>query len=117
VERLDRGGRSLAAWRAALVDLARAGSSYRVAGLSPDDLAAVVGSPEAAVDRRIGAAIALRASGHPGAGERIRIAAERCASARVRAALQRVSEGAEEDEAVAEALAIEEGEAAARRRA
>jgi hypothetical protein len=35
----------------------------------------------------------------------------------VRAALQRVSEGAEEDEAVAEALAIEEGEAAARRRA
>jgi hypothetical protein len=107
---LDRAGRSIAEWRAALAALARRGVDYRGAGLSAEDLEALLVSPDATAERRLAAAVALSASKHPGAPERIRIAAAQCASERLRIALEKLGEGEEDDAAIAEAL---EGEAAA----
>ncbi|MFT3763980.1 MAG: hypothetical protein QM820_00410 [Minicystis sp.] len=102
---LDRRGRSVAEWSASLAGLARAGSSYRAVGLSPDDLAAIVVSPDVTPERRLGAALALHAAGDPAAPDRIRNAAAQCASGRLRIALERVGDGAIDQEAIDEALA------------
>jgi hypothetical protein len=120
LELLDRRGRSIAAWSEALTGLARVGASYRATGLSADDLAAIVTSPEATPERRLGAALALHAAGHPAAAERIRVAAAQCASGRLRIALEKVGDGTPDlhaiDEALAETEAIAEAEAGAARR-
>ncbi len=105
LELLDRKGRSVAEWSKSLESLARAGSSYRAVGLSADDLEIIVTSPEVSPERRLGAALALRASGYAAAPERIRIAAAQCASSRLRIALERVGEGAVDLEAISDALA------------
>jgi hypothetical protein len=105
LELLDRKGRSVADWSRSLESLARAGSSYRAVGLSADDLEIIVTSPEVSPERRLGAALALRAAGHLAAPERIRVAAAQCASSRLRIALERVGEGAVDLEAISEALA------------
>lgn len=105
LELLDRRGRNLSEWTAALSTLARAGSSYRAVGLSADDLAAIVVSPDVTPERRLGAALALQAAGDPAAAERIHTAAAQCASGRLRVALERVGEGAVDHEALEEALA------------
>jgi hypothetical protein len=102
---LDRRGRTVGDWSAAVTGLARAGSSYRAVGLSADDLAAIVVSPDVNPERRLGAALALRAAGDPAAGERIRVAAAQCASGRLRVALERVGEGEVDARAIEEALA------------
>jgi hypothetical protein len=111
LELLDRRGRSVAAWRAALAELARRGTSYRDVGLSVDDLEAVIGSPDATAERRLAAAVALRAAAHPAATTLIRVAASQCASQRLRVALEKVGTGEDDDAALAEALG--EGEIAA----
>lgn len=105
LEMLERRGKSVADWTVALAGLTRAGSSYRAVGLSADDLDAIVASPDVTPERRIGAALALRGAGHPASGDRIRVAAAQCASARLRIALERVGEGAVDVEAITEALA------------
>src|SRR5262249_2234981 len=102
LEQLDRRGRSIAEWRAALGAIARRGEDYRSAGLSAEDLDALLSSPHATVEHRIAAAVALSVSKHPAAPERIRIAASQCASERLRVALEQVSEGSEDDAAIAE---------------
>jgi hypothetical protein len=112
IEQLDRAGRSVPEWRAALSALARRGVDYRAAGLSADDLEALLASPDATAERRLGAAVALSASKHPAAPERIRIAAAQCASERLRVALEKLSDGEEDDAALAEALGEEEAERA-----
>src|SRR5262249_10580900 len=94
-------------WRSALGALARRGVDYRAAGLSPDDLSALLASPDATPERRLGAALALAASKHPAAPERIRIAAAQCASERLRVALESVTAGGDAA-ATAEALAEED---------
>jgi hypothetical protein len=104
LDRLDRAGRSIAEWRASLAALARRGVDYRGTGLSAEDLDALLTSPDATPERRLAAAVALSASKHPGAPERIRIAAAQCASERLRIALEKVGEGEEDDAAIAEAL-------------
>lgn len=111
LELLDRKGRNVSDWSAALSTLARAGSSYRAVGLSADDLAAIVVSPDVTPERRIGAALALSGAGDPAAPERIRIAAAQCASGRVRIALEQVSAGRIDHAAIDEALAETEAEA------
>ena len=111
LELLERRGKSVADWTVALAGLTRAGSSYRVVGLSADDLDAIVASPDVTPERRIGAALALRAAGHPAATDRIRVAAAQCASTRLRVALERVGEGAVDIEAITEALAETEAQA------
>ena len=105
LELLERKGRSVADWTSAVAGLARAGSSYRAASLSAEDLDAIVTSPDVTPERRIGAALALSNAGLPSAGERIRVAAAQCASPRLRIALERVGEGDVDHEAIREALA------------
>ena len=108
LQQLDRAGRSIPEWRASLAALARRGVDYRAAGLSAEDLEALLVSPDATPERRLAAAVALAASKHPAAPERIRIAAAQCASERLRVALEKVSEGDDDDAAIAEALDEEE---------
>src|SRR5262249_33072149 len=106
-----RGGRSVRDWRASLREIARRNATYRSTGLSPEDLQAVLESPTASVERRIGAAIVLteRATeGRSGLLGRIRIAAEACACERVRVALERVAEGELDDAAIEGAISAED---------
>jgi hypothetical protein len=109
---LEPRGKPLPAWREALRGLVARPGDYRRAGISEDILLSVVEDPDAAPERRIGAALALRASGREEAGPRIRVAAEACASERVREALERAAED-ELDEATLE-RALKDAEAARR---
>jgi hypothetical protein len=90
-ELLDRAGRSLEEWREALAGLV-GGQGYRRTSLTAEDLIGVLEDPRTAPGRRIGAAVALRASGHPEARARIRIAADACGSDPVREALESAAE-------------------------
>jgi hypothetical protein len=101
---LDRRGRSLADWRAALRRLGGGESSYRRRVVPREALEAVLGDAAASTERRIGAAMAL---GGGEAGTRLRIdrAVAACADERLRAALAAAATDAE-------ALAEEEIEAA-----
>jgi hypothetical protein len=108
IARLDRHGRSAAAWREALRALSASAESYREqGGLDRDALVAVLESPAAPVERRIGAAVALAAGGDAEARARVRVAAEACANERVRIALARAAEDALDDEAIEAAVAAE----------
>jgi hypothetical protein len=109
-EVLARGGRTLAAWREALARLVQDASAYRAAAMSEDDLAALMTSPNAEPEHRIGAALALAAGGDA-PKERVRVAASDCASPRMRVALERIADGHDDERAVEEAL---EDEAARR---
>jgi membrane protein implicated in regulation of membrane protease activity len=104
LEVLDRRGRAVSDWLRALADVARAGTSYRSVGLTAEDLEAIVQSPDVTPERRIAAALALRAASPDTAPERLRIAAAQCASPGVRVVLEQASEGEVEESAVAEAL-------------
>jgi len=108
LDQLDRRERSLPEWRASLAALARRGADYRAAGLSSEDLQTTLASPDATAERRIAAAVALSASKQPGAPSLIRVAAAQCASEHLRVALEKVSEGDEDDAAIAEALGEQE---------
>jgi hypothetical protein len=66
----------------------------------------------ASAERRIGAALALAATGDDAQRERVRIAASACASPRMRIALERIAGGDADDQAVDEALATEAEQAA-----
>jgi hypothetical protein len=91
-ELLDRGGRSLEAWRAALGRLLQRGAQYRSAAISDDDVLGVLEDPAARPALRIGAALALRESADPDARRRVRIAAAACADEETRAALEAAAE-------------------------
>jgi hypothetical protein len=106
---LERGARSLDAWKSALRStVARA--DYRQASLAHGDLARIVASGVASAEHRIGAALALRESGSDDARDEIRIAAGQCVDPRVRVALARIAE--EDDDENAEGRAVEEALAA-----
>lgn len=99
---LDRRGRSLPAWRAALRRVGAAESSYRLRAVPREALEAVVVDASATAERRLGAAMALSVS--EAAGRRsIERAVDACADSRLRAALAA---------AAADSLAEEEMEAA-----
>lgn len=104
-ELLDPSGRSVSAWREALSSLVGEEAGYRRRSLSKDDLLAVLRDPEAPAGRRIGAAIALRASRHPDAHERIRVAAEACASDPLREALESAAKDELDEATLEQALA------------
>jgi hypothetical protein len=84
IDALDRNARPLAEWREGIK--AAMTGSFREAALGTNDLEDVLADPKAPLERRIGAALALRedASGR----ERIRVAAETTADPRVRVALE-----------------------------
>lgn len=111
---LAREARDLPAWRKKLAGVAGVDAGYRAVPLSRDDLEAIVEAPAATVEQRLGAALALRAlsaeEGAASSAPRLRVAAERCVSPRLRVALTELADGSDEaavDEAVAEALADE----------
>lgn len=84
---LDRKGRSIDDWHAALSELARAEAGFRGAALCEDDLDEVLADPGAPLERRLGAALALRSRSSE-ARTRIRVAAATSVERRVRVALE-----------------------------
>lgn len=86
LELLDRGGRTIEHWRASLRALVSA-RAYREAGLTREDLSRALDAPDATVERRLGAAFALVATGDSEALARVRVAADACASDGLREAL------------------------------
>jgi hypothetical protein len=110
---LERGGRSLAEWRTALGRLASQATTYRAAGLTREDLGAILAHPASSAEHRLGAALALTSAPADGHEERLRIAADACASAPMRVALEKLAAGEVDDRAVEEALAASEPEATA----
>jgi hypothetical protein len=105
---LDREEQGVESWRRELRDVMAPDAGYRSAALSPDDVEKVLADPYAPVDRRIGAAVALKAAGVPGAPERIRIAAGATSNDELRSALEHVAapnaDPEAENEAIAEAV-------------
>lgn len=112
--RLDRCGRALGDWRAALQAIVEQHGSYRETPLTRDQLLEVLESAAAPAERRLGAAISLAAARDEGVRRRIRVAAEASANPRVRIALASVADGALDGGAIDEAIAEDE---AARARA
>ncbi|MFT3766942.1 MAG: hypothetical protein QM820_15700 [Minicystis sp.] len=107
LSQLDRGGRSIAAWRGAIGGLLAQADVYRGRALTRDDLIGVVESPAAPIERRVAAALALSGTNDDDARARMRIAAEASADVRIRIALQKAAEGSLDDEAMEEAVAEE----------
>jgi hypothetical protein len=85
LESLERAGRPVAEWLAALRKLA-AGGGFRDAALDRSDLERVVADPKVPLERRVGAALALRDD--PQARVSVRVAADQAADPRVRVALE-----------------------------
>ena len=83
-----RGQRTVAGWRAGLASMLD--GSYRGPTASVEDMTAVLTSPLAAPEERVGAALALRVAGEPPV--RIRVAAESVVSEPLREALAAAAE-------------------------
>lgn len=103
LERLDRGGRTVAGWRGEVRELALAESGFRDAALLDEDLEALLADRAAPLDRRVGAALALL-SRDPTARERIRVVAATSAEPHARRALDAVAADEMDDHALARAL-------------
>lgn len=111
---VERQGRTIDAWRAALVGLVERGSDYRQSSLTSEDLVRVLEDPSAPPEQRIGAALGLRGLAGPegeGTLSKIRIAAAATANPRVRIALSKAADDELDEAAVEEAC---EEDAAAR---
>ena len=93
LERLERCGRPLAAWREELGKLLGEAGDYRRRGLSAEDLGAVIEDPAAPVERRIGAAVALGSVRRDEARRRVRVATLATVDDDLRKALERAAEG------------------------
>lgn len=96
-----RAGRPLAEWRAHLRQVVE-DASYRSAGASLEDAAAVLGSPDATREERVGAALALRVAGEP--PQRIRVAVAPSADDALREAVDAVLDERADDARVEKAL-------------
>lgn len=107
-ELLDRRGRSWSEWREALARLAHDEGDYRNARLAPDDLARVVEDVAATPERRVAAALALRALGDDALVRRARVASAACADPRLRVAIERAAEGQLAEAELEAALAEDE---------
>lgn len=103
LDQLDRRGRALQAWLGALRELALGEKGFRGAALSDDDLDDVLSDPEAPLERRLGAALILRARGSD-ARDRIRVAAATSAERRVRVALEAAAADEVDHDALERAL-------------
>jgi hypothetical protein len=104
---LDRGGRPVSEWRAALAGLVQTAGSYRDrAGLTRDELLGIAHDSKLPLERRFGAVLALSAPGRRNARLRISETAAASASEPVRRAFEVLS--AEElDEEAAETAIVE----------
>jgi hypothetical protein len=102
---LARSGRSVEQWREELEKLMTSNTGFRRRPISQDDVRAILASPNATPEQRIGAALALRVVGDEAAVPKIRVAAESCAESETRQALLRIADADEEQAAIEEALA------------
>lgn len=96
-----RGTRSLEEWKKGLAALESGDSGYRQAALREEDLWRIVEDPRASSDARAGAAMLLRKGLDEAGRARVRVAAETTASPHLRIALEKASDGAGDDEALA----------------
>ncbi len=105
--RLDRGARSLDAWKKDLRELHEHAATYRDGALASDALASVVGDPAATRERRIGAALAIAASADDAAKGRVRVAIDTCADEDLRIALEEAAAGDIDEERIAQRRATD----------
>jgi hypothetical protein len=103
LENFERAGRPVKDWRAELTRRVQ-GGGFREATIDPHDLEQLVGDPSASIDRRVGAALALRVAA-PDAVARVRVAAARAADEHVRIALEEASAVDLDDARLEQALA------------
>jgi hypothetical protein len=100
---LDRAGRTLEDWSEALRSVV-SDEDYRHAGLSRDELRAVLDDPSAPAERRIAATYALAHIDKPQTVERVRVVVESTANEPVRVALERAADGTLDEESLAAAV-------------
>jgi len=108
---LRRDGPDVRAWLARLRTLAQHRDPYRAAGVTPDALWRLMDDPGAGESERAAAAVILAAGASGEDRSRLRGVAARVASPRVRVAIERVAEGAEEDDLAAAMAAVEDAPA------
>lgn len=80
-------------WRETIVKMVTAREDYRDATLNPSEASRILRDPHAPVQRRLGAAITLHASGVEDARAQIHVCAEATADPHVRYALLRIADG------------------------
>lgn len=97
-EPFARGARALEEWRGELRTLLTRDAGFRGAALRRDDALRVVEDPNAALDARVGAALALMGSATEGERLRVRVAADTSVHPKVRIALEAALEGEVEEE-------------------
>ncbi len=103
-EAFARGGKDVPTWRAEVLRAVSADGGFRTRRVSLQDAESVLSNVAAPLDQRIGAALALRASGTEGYAERIRIAADATADPHAARALA-LAAAEEEEAALGELLA------------
>jgi hypothetical protein len=104
-DRLERGGRTLAAWRLALRDLVtRPRGSYREAPVDPEQLARVLWARDVDPERRLGAALALAESGDAANLRRVRVFIDTCARDQLRDTVEQTVAGELDDAELDRAL-------------
>lgn len=103
LDALDRRERPMRQWRDALDELALEGKGFRGTALAGEDLEQILRNPQAPLERRIGAALALR-SRSDNARNRIRVAAAASVEPRVRVALEAAAAEDVDDDALERAL-------------
>lgn len=96
IDGLERGAKDLGAWRQSLRSLLE-DTGYRSQSLGKEDLLRVVEDPGQPARMRVAAAVALEPQAGPEEKRRIRVAAEACASPKMRVALEEAAEGEVED--------------------
>lgn len=101
-----RGERPFAAWRDALRRLS-AEVGYRGETVSAEALLRTAESADAPAEDRIGAAMAIGMGADAQAKQRLRVAVEGIANERVRVAMERAADGAEDEAAIEEAIVAE----------
>jgi hypothetical protein len=101
LEGLDRGDRSIAAWRADLLRLTADGSPYRGTEISLDELRAVVADPHAPAERRVAAAFVIAARSRSQSAAATAAAIQQSADPWLRIALHRASHREIDDSALA----------------
>ena len=100
-----RAGRSFDEWKRWLAALLQREGGMREAPIRSEDAFRVLEDPEADVEARAGAALALAASGSETDARRVRVAVEATASERVRVVLEAAAEGRLEEPSLEELVA------------
>jgi hypothetical protein len=103
-ELFARGGRDFAVWKDDVRRLLAQAVGFRGPVLRPEDALRVVEDPEADPEARVGAALALMATGGEEEKLRVRVAAETTLAPRVRIALEAASEGDVDEDVIAAAV-------------